>query len=701
MTTNSSFKHDSAGFLIGDLIDMSRELLVAQDAGMAVWRGIGSDVKAIARALGVQARMGGRMVQSDPRATPDSGRLASAKAFNEGNGASGRFVRQVATPVGRAGNGASRMVGSGTGAQRTATSAAERAQGRASTATVTPTGRSRVRTAGLDNAPTLDVMDARDGRGRFTAGSRANQDNKEGGASGKGAHDATGLLTNAIGKLGDSIEGAQQLDPTLAAMKEVKEVLSPLGRGMFSMFGRSAESKKERWYKRLLKAITGRKDSSAPGAGMGTDTSDLVSSGLVGALAPMVMRFIGPVLAAIGAALLAGLSLLGGVALGEFIYKWLTDSGLMAKIFDAVDAAKQAVAGIFDWGKSKIDNAKAAVNKLGEDFNNGQNEQMKPAAPTPALAAPPTPNAPVPNNEAPVQFSATPALKRDRMGRTIKNPDQVPEPGAELLPATSLAQRAGRFVGGIRSLIGVNGTRRTYENNDGSTEERSGGTVAWRNNNPGNLKLEYAGSDDPTVKTKRTKANALAEAKKRYEGVVNLDQFGNVIFSTQEAGRAAQAKLLTQTHGRKTVEEMLPDYAKDDVSGKANHKAYANGIYKIADAQGVDLRGKKIGDLNPQELSALLDGMKKVEGFKVGTITPLGAIASSPTMSAGTVKIPPVSIPSSVPERIAPVPDAAIPAQLNNTKPAPVNVSMREPIGQDVGDRSIAHVVSGGLGMMG
>ena len=76
-------------------------------------------------------------------------------------------------------------------------------------------------------------------------------------------------------------------------------------------------------------------------------------------------------------------------------------------------------------------------------------------------------------------------------------------------------------------------------------------------------------------------------------------------------------------------------------------------------------------------------------------------LKSAETTTASAARIPPVSIPSSVPERIAPMPDAAIPAQLNNAKQVPVNVSMREPIGQDVGDRAIAHVVSGGLGMLG
>lgn len=73
-------------------------------------------------------------------------------------------------------------------------------------------------------------------------------------------------------------------------------------------------------------------------------------------------------------------------------------------------------------------------------------------------------------------------------------------------------------------------------------------------------------------------------------------------------------------HGGKTIEEMLPSYAVSDCSGKANVKAYAEGIYAVGDAQGVTLRDKKIGELNAAEMSALQDGMRKVEGYKVGDV---------------------------------------------------------------------------------
>ncbi|MBT9549321.1 MAG: hypothetical protein IV088_00610 [Hydrogenophaga sp.] len=173
----------------------------------------------------------------------------------------------------------------------------------------------------------------------------------------------------------------------------------------------------------------------------------------------------------------------------------------------------------------------------------------------------------------------------------------------------------------ITGLIRTEGKTRVYQMGDGSVETREGGTVSWRNNNPGNLKFEYANSADKTVHTARTKGVALTAAQGRYEGVVALDQWGNAVFETDAAGRAAKAQLLRHSHGGKTIPEMLKAYAVDDYTGKANTDAYAQSVYAVGDSQGVDLRSKKIKDLSPKEFEALLDGMKKVEGFQEGTVT--------------------------------------------------------------------------------
>lgn len=170
----------------------------------------------------------------------------------------------------------------------------------------------------------------------------------------------------------------------------------------------------------------------------------------------------------------------------------------------------------------------------------------------------------------------------------------------------------------IIRLVATEGKKRIYQMADGSTETRTGGTVAWRNNNPGNLKFEFKGSADKTVKSKRTKEKALRDAQKRYDGVVALDQWGNAVFETMEAGAIAKARLLKQQHSQKNFSQMLRSYAKDDYSGKTNYASYEAIINRTAKEKGVSLKGKKIGEMTDAEFAALAEGMVRAEGLKKG-----------------------------------------------------------------------------------
>jgi hypothetical protein len=170
----------------------------------------------------------------------------------------------------------------------------------------------------------------------------------------------------------------------------------------------------------------------------------------------------------------------------------------------------------------------------------------------------------------------------------------------------------------VARLVRSEGKTRTLQLLDGSVIERSGGSVSWRNNNPGNLKFEYAGSADTSVRTIRTKQEALEAARGRYQGVVALDQWGNAVFESYEAGRAAKIRLLERNHGGKTVEEMLRSYSTPDYSGQTNHRAQADFIYSEGDRRGVSLRSKTIGAMNADELAVLADGIKGFEGWRIG-----------------------------------------------------------------------------------
>lgn len=111
----------------------------------------------------------------------------------------------------------------------------------------------------------------------------------------------------------------------------------------------------------------------------------------------------------------------------------------------------------------------------------------------------------------------------------------------------------------IVRLVRTEGTTRVLELQDGNVLERSGGSASWRSNNPGNLKFEFSGSADRTVSNPRTREDALAAAQERYDGVVDLDQWGNAIFKNYEAGRAAKIELLERRFASQTVEQFLPE----------------------------------------------------------------------------------------------------------------------------------------------
>lgn len=198
-------------------------------------------------------------------------------------------------------------------------------------------------------------------------------------------------------------------------------------------------------------------------------------------------------------------------------------------------------------------------------------------------------------------------------------------------------------IGGKKIGASYDGMKRTYQLADGSQEVRTGGTVAWRNNNPGNLKFIYEGSADKSAKTSRSKEKALADAQKRYKGVIALDQFGNAIFESMEAGAIAKAQLLKKSHGNKTYQQMLRGYAMDDYSGKTNYAEYEKTIANTAKSMGVNLEGKKIGQMTDKEFQALAAGMVKAEGVKAGKVQ---MISNGATQAQATM--PQANIPASI-----------------------------------------------------
>lgn len=292
---------------------------------------------------------------------------------------------------------------------------------------------------------------------------------------------------------------------------------------------------------------------------------------------------------------------------------------------------------LFDWGKFSdlIDGAKLSVESLTKGFGELADKVMAEVIPTlkgyasiiQKLFSGDFAGA---SAEAKEMFAEFGSRAKDAISPAWNKAADFMLGGAFKMGDKQSPAVSGGFTGtggasALRQLIKAEGTKRVYELANGQTETRTGGTVAWRNNNPGNLKFEYAGSADKTVKSKRSKEKALSDAQKRYKGIIALDQWGNAVFETMEAGAVAKAKLLKSQHGNKTYQQMLRGYAKSDYSGTTNYGAYEATIKKTASSMGVNLEGKTIGQMTDAEFKALAQGMVNAEGVKQGQSVVSGA----------------------------------------------------------------------------
>lgn len=143
-----------------------------------------------------------------------------------------------------------------------------------------------------------------------------------------------------------------------------------------------------------------------------------------------------------------------------------------------------------------------------------------------------------------------------------------------------------------------------YQDDAGNIEIKNDGTRSWRNNNPGNIKA----SD----------WNWAQE-----HGAIGKDVDGFAIFKDFQTGWNAKNALLNEKYGNyNSIREMLKGKLDKDgnyipgtgyapKSDGNNPNLYADTIKKWT---GLDVENKKISDLTSDEMSKLLDAMKRYEG---------------------------------------------------------------------------------------
>lgn len=145
---------------------------------------------------------------------------------------------------------------------------------------------------------------------------------------------------------------------------------------------------------------------------------------------------------------------------------------------------------------------------------------------------------------------------------------------------------------------------------------RTGGTIAWRNNNPGNMVF---------------KKGEFAERHGAIGYTISEDGNKTAVFRTIEEGMAANRALL-KSGGYKnlTIDQSANRWTKNNARGTGYAKA-------LADAAGVGLN-TKIGDLSAQQLSALINAKAKQEGFRAGVVGAAGGVTQTYNTVVDSVK---------------------------------------------------------------
>jgi uncharacterized protein (TIGR02594 family) len=173
-----------------------------------------------------------------------------------------------------------------------------------------------------------------------------------------------------------------------------------------------------------------------------------------------------------------------------------------------------------------------------------------------------------------------------------------------------------------------------YASSDGTHLLRTGGTIAWRFNNPGNLR--------PT------------DSLKPILGAIGVGTTaGNgsfLIFASYEEGRAQKKALIRRKFNNRTIYTMLagvPDRKGKLVEGYApasdnnNPQEYAQAI---SDHTGLPTT-TKLSDISDAQLESVLDAMEKKEGFHGRKETRKETIIPTTTVTISDGALPKPDVP--------------------------------------------------------
>lgn len=190
----------------------------------------------------------------------------------------------------------------------------------------------------------------------------------------------------------------------------------------------------------------------------------------------------------------------------------------------------------------------------------------------------------LPNDELPIENIPSVDELRDRMIPAPSQRDATANNPSAHHPSNPSEQEYTSAVALGRDVV--------YTTADGRRVRRTGGTRAWRNLNPGNIRYsEFARN-----------AGAIGQAG------------GFAVFPDEETGTRAISSLLRgQSYNNLTIARAITRYAPPSENNTA---AYHRRIQQIT---GLNIN-RRISDLSDGELSRVVDAIRAIEGWEAGRI---------------------------------------------------------------------------------
>jgi Transglycosylase SLT domain len=670
-------KSDASGFLVGDLVDLTQKLVDGQTQGLSHLASIERKLDAM---IGVGPAARNRAVPRPP--PPTIAPVGRGGAAND------------PTATGSSSQGQDNLVRHAARAAVVAAWAATQAS-KTATKTLTPT--------------------KRDGKGRFVKKLASDEGEKSSGSNG-------GVISTAAENVKDAAANAtQNLDPMINAAAEIKETLGPLGRGWRLAFGSMAERKKERWYKKIIKAIQTRLNQPVFGgetvAGGGRLTRALmflpkVIGGLAkkvlspvsraasfvgeaaGGAGSFMMSMLARILPMVGAIIVpmlaAGGALLAGLGIGKLISDWMTSSGVSAKLFDAVDGMKAAWQSMLDKADNLWSDGKEKVKTAVEDAKQAVTAKADEAKQT--------------------AVKTKDAVKEKVSSAYDKTASAAGSMLEKFLPKGYRHKADFDGISGGKSLSRFG----TYTDSEAAKirelKKSGANTGAFgKGGMPQEIRDKivaaakaYGLDPDAMLKIAAMESGGNANAVsatgaigiyqfvgKTASGVGINDRFnadqnieGGMRLTRQNADFLRGNKVPVTTENLYMVHQLGPKAALEIIRGAGQGAAASSLSSETRQAMGLNYGRSS----------------KTAKQYIEANASALGARYASVTKGLPAASMAAPVVPSSLPARIPPAPDTSITFPISGADNQPTIVVVKGEVGQNVSDRGIAHRANGGLG---